>query len=58
MATFCIEMWMIRFLKDRMSSAFSDLYEIKRLNKYDSHKLYYTKIVPCKTALVQLEKDL
>ena len=35
-ATFCIEMRMIWFLKDRMSSVFSDLYEIKRL-KNKSH---------------------
>ena len=27
MATFCIEMGVIQFLKDRMSSIFSDLYE-------------------------------
>ena len=33
-----IEMWMIRFLKDRTSSIFSDLYEMKRLNKEESHK--------------------
>ena len=56
MATFCIEMWMIQFLKDQMSSVFSDLYEMKKLNK--SHKSYYAKIVLCKTALIQLEKDL
>ena len=32
-AIFCIEMWMIRFLKDRMSFIFSELDEMKRLNK-------------------------
>ena len=46
-------------LKDWMSSVFSDLNEMKRLNKQESNKSYYTKIVPCKTALIQqLEKDL
>ena len=58
MATFCIEMWMIQFLKDQVSSIFPDLYEMKRLNKYESNKSYDTKIVLCKTALIQLEKDL
>ena len=46
-------------LKDWMSSVFSDLNEMKRLNKQESNKSYYTKIVPCKTTLIQqLEKDL
>ena len=48
---------MIRFLKERMSSISSDLYEeILKPNK--SHTNRIIKIVPCKTALIQLEKDL
>ena len=57
MATFCIKICMIQFLKDRMSSITSDLYqEILKLNK--SHTNFITQIVLCKTALIQLEKDL
>ena len=57
MATFCIKICMIRFLKDQMSSITSDLYqEILKLNK--SHTNCITQIVLCKTALIQLEKDL
>ena len=41
-----------------MSYVFSDLYEMKRLNKWESQRLYCTKIVLCKTTLIQLEKDL
>ena len=48
---------MIRFLKDRMSSITSDMYEeILKSNK--SHANHIIQIVPCKTALIQLEKDL
>ena len=42
---------MIRFLKDRMSSISSDLYEeILKPNK--SHTNCIIQIVPCKTALI------
>ena len=45
---------MIRFLKDRMSSISSDLYEeILKPNK--SHTNRIIQIVPCKTALSQDE---
>ena len=48
---------MIQFLKDQMSSISSDLYEeILKLNK--SHSNHMVHIAPCKTALIQLEKDL
>ena len=57
MATFCLKTCMIWFLKDQMSSISSDLYEeILKPNK--SHTNYITEIVPCKTTLVQLKKDL
>ena len=57
MATFSIKVCMIRFLKDRMSSITSDLYhDILKLNK--SHTYCITQLVLCKTALIQLEKDL
>ena len=42
MATFCIEMCMIRFLKDRMSSIFSDLYEEINQIRAIQYKPYYT----------------
>ena len=48
---------MIRFLKDRISSVSSDLYEdILKTNK--SHTHYIIQIVECKTALIKYEKDL
>ena len=48
---------MIQFLKDQMSSISSDLYEeILKPNK--SHTNCTIQIVPCKTTLIQLEKDL
>ena len=48
---------MICFLKDWMISITSDLYEeILKLNK--SHTNCIIQIVPFKTALIQLEKDL
>ena len=48
---------MIQFLKDWMSSISSDLYEeILKPNK--SHTNCIIKIVLCKTALIQFEKDL
>ena len=57
MATFCIKICMIRFLKDRMSSITSDLYEeISKSNK--SHTNHIIQIVLCKSPLIQLEKDL
>ena len=57
MATFCIKISMIRFLKDQMSSISSDLYEeILKSNK--SHANHITQILSCKTALIQREKDL
>ena len=53
--TFCIKICMIRFLKDRMSSISSDLYEeILKPNK--SHTNRIIQIVPCKTALTVLCK--
>ena len=53
MATFCIKICMIQFLKDQMSSIPSDLYEeILKLNK--SHANCIIQIIPCKTALIQL----
>ena len=49
-ATFCIKICMIQFLKDRMSSISSDLYEeILKPNKIHTNRI--TQIVPCKTAL-------
>ena len=56
MATFCIEICMIRFLTDMMSSTSSDLYDILKPNK--SHINHIIQIILCKTALIQLEKDL
>ena len=57
MATICIKICVTRFLKDRMSSISSDLYEeILKPNKSITNHI--TQIVPCKTALIQLEKDL
>ena len=58
MATFCIKIWMIQFLKDWISStSSSDLYEeISKSNK--SHTNHIIQIVLCKTALIQLDKDL
>ena len=57
MAMFWIKICMIRFLKDRMSSIFSDFYEeILKLNK--SHTNCIIQINLCKTASVQLEKNL
>ena len=51
--TFCIKICMIRFLKDRMSSISSDLYEeILKSNK--SHTNRIIQIVPCKTSLSSL----
>ena len=48
---------MIRFLKDRISSVSSDLYEdILKTNKSHTHCII--QIVPCKTALIKYEKDL
>ena len=48
---------LIRFLKDWMSSTSSDLYEeILKPNK--SHTNHIIQIVPFKTALIQLEKDV
>ena len=41
-----------------MSYIFSDLYEMKRLNKWESQRSNYTKIILCETTLIQLEKDL
>ena len=53
----CIKICMIPFLKDRMSYISSDLYEeILKPNK--SHTSHVIQIVPCKTPLIQLEKDL
>ena len=46
-ATFCIEMCMIQFLKDRMSSIFSDLYEVInqiRVIKIALYKLFWVKL--------------
>ena len=57
MANFCIKICMIRFLKDRMISISSDLYE-EILKPDMSHTNRIIQIVPCKTALIQLEKDL
>ena len=49
MATFCIKICMIQFLKDQMSSIPSDLYEeILKLNK--SHANCIIQIIPCKLA--------
>ena len=48
---------MIGFLKDWMSSISSDLYE-EILKPSKSHTNRIIQIVPCKTALLQLEKDL
>ena len=46
-------MCMIRFIKDRMSSISSDLYEeILKLNK--SHRNSIIQIVPCKTPFRRL----
>ena len=42
---------MMAFLKDRVSSIFSDLYE-------EINQIRVIQIFPCKTALMQLEKDL
>ena len=57
MVAFCIKICMIRFLKDRMRSTYSDLYkEILKPNK--SHTNCTIQIVLCKTSLIQLEKDL
>ena len=48
---------MIQFLKDRISSVSSDLYEnILKTNK--SHTYRIIQIVPCKTDLIKYEKDL
>ena len=57
MATLCIKNCVIQFSKDQMSSISSDLHEeILKPNK--SHTNLIIQIVPCKTALIQLEKDL
>ena len=48
---------MIRFLKDWVSSTSPDLYE-EILKPIKSHTNHITQIVPCKTALIQLEKDV
>ena len=57
MATFLIKICTMQFLRDWMSSITSDLYEeILKLNK--SHANNIIQIVLCKTALIQLEKDL
>ena len=48
---------MIRFLKDWMSSISSDLHE-EIVNPKKIHTNRIIQIVPCKTALIQLEKDL
>ena len=57
MAIFYIKICMIGFLKDWMSSISSDLYE-EILKPSKSHTNRIIQIVPCKTALLQLEKDL
>ena len=56
MATFCIKICMMQFLTDMMSCVSSDLYAILKPNK--SHTNHIIQIIPCKTALIQLEKDL
>ena len=48
---------MIRFVKDRTSSISSDLYEVI-LKPNKSHTNRIIQIVPCKTTLTELEKDL
>ena len=57
MGTFCIKICLIRFLKDGMSSITSDLYEeiLKPNKSYTNHVI---QIVLCKTAIIQLGKDL
>ena len=55
--TVYIKICMIQFLRDQMSSITSNLYEgILKTN--ESHINHITPIVPCKTALIQLGKDL
>ena len=50
MATFCVKICMIQFLKDQMSSITSDLHEeILKANK--SHKNCIIQIVSCKTEI-------
>ena len=48
---------MARFLKDGMSSVTSDSYE-EILKPYESHTNRIIQIFPCRTTLIQLEKDL
>ena len=56
-ATFCITICMIRFLKDCVSSFSSDLYE-EILKPSKAHTNHIIQIVPCKTTLMQNQKDL
>ena len=48
---------MIQFIKDWMSPISSDLYE-EILKPNQSHTNHAIQINPCKTTLIQLEKDL
>ena len=48
---------MMRFLKDRKNSIFSDLYE-EILKPNMSHTNRIIQIVPCKPVLIQLQNDL
>ena len=48
---------MMRFLKDRENSVFSDLYE-EILKPNMSHTNRIIQIVPCKPVLIQLQNDL
>ena len=57
MATFWIKICMIWFLKDQISSMSSDLYE-EILKPNEGHTNLIIQIVPCKTTIIQLEKDL
>ena len=57
MTTVCIKIGMIGFLRDRMSSVTSDMYEeILKPNK--SHKNCVIEIFPCKTALTYKRERL
>ena len=47
---------MIEFLKDRINSISSDLYE--EISKPNKSHTNYIQIIMCKTALIQLEEDL
>ena len=54
LTTFCIKICLIRFLKDRISSISSDLYE-EILKPNESHTNRIIQIVPCKAAFAIID---